>query len=148
MARRDAARRAGHGAPVARSPEVGAGRVAEAVRTSPDGMLGFAVALGCGLLIGIERERRKGQGPRRALAGVRTFTLAALLGALATASTAPALVGAGAALVIALAAIGYFQDRRRGTRDPGVTTELALLLTYLLGVTAMEGPSLAAGAAV
>jgi uncharacterized membrane protein (DUF4010 family) len=111
-------------------------------------MLGFAVALGCGLVIGIERERRKGRGPRRALAGVRTFTLAALLGALAAASTAPVLVGAGAALVITLAAIGYFQDRRGGTRDPGVTTELALLLTYLFGVTAMERPSLAAGAAV
>src|SRR5690349_2223122 len=56
-------------------------------------MLGFAVALGCGLLIGIERERRKGRGPRRTLAGVRTFTLAALLGALAAASTARVLVG-------------------------------------------------------
>ena len=31
----------------------------------------LAVALGCGLLIGIERERRKGSGARRALAGLR-----------------------------------------------------------------------------
>jgi len=46
-------------------------------------LLGFATALGCGLLIGIERERRKGSGPARALAGVRTFTLAALTGAVA-----------------------------------------------------------------
>jgi uncharacterized membrane protein (DUF4010 family) len=111
-------------------------------------VLGLAVALGCGLLIGIERERRKGRGPRRALAGVRTFTLAALLGAVAAALAEPVLVGAGAAFVLALAAIGYFQDRRQKTRDPGVTTELALLLTYLLGVTAMGQPSLAAGSAV
>jgi len=48
-------------------------------------MLGLAVAVGCGLLIGIERERRKGRGPRRGFAGVRTFTLAALLGAVAAA---------------------------------------------------------------
>src|SRR5262249_20096512 len=60
----------------------------------------------------------------------------------------PVLVGAGAALVLALAAIGYFHDRRRQTRDPGITTELALLLTYLVGVTAMSQPALAAGAAV
>ena len=44
-------------------------------------LLGLAAALGGGLLIGIERERRKGTGPHRALAGVRTFTLAALAGA-------------------------------------------------------------------
>ena len=34
-------------------------------------LTGFLVALGAGLLIGIERERRKGTGPQRALAGVR-----------------------------------------------------------------------------
>ena len=44
-------------------------------------LLGVAAALGGGLLIGIERERRKGFGAQRSLAGVRTFTLAALLGA-------------------------------------------------------------------
>jgi len=40
-------------------------------------------------------------------------------------------------LVLALAAIGYFYDRRRRDRstDPGVTTELALFVTFLLGVT-------------
>ena len=31
----------------------------------------LASALGCGMLMGIERERRKGDGPHRALAGVR-----------------------------------------------------------------------------
>ena len=41
-------------------------------------LVGFAVALGCGLLIGIERERRQHDEARHALAGVRTFTLAAL----------------------------------------------------------------------
>jgi hypothetical protein len=33
----------------------------------------LASALGCGLLMGIERERRKGDGPFRSLAGVRSL---------------------------------------------------------------------------
>ena len=41
------------------------------------------VALGIGLLIGAERERRKGEGPFRAAAGVRTFAITAVLGAVA-----------------------------------------------------------------
>lgn len=108
-------------------------------------LLGLAAALGSGLLIGIERERRKGTGPHRRLAGVRTFSLAALAGAGAQLSGHALLVVAGAALVVALAAVGY---RRERSRDPGVTTEIALFITYLIGVVAMSQPSLAAGGAV
>jgi len=39
--------------------------------------------LGCGLLIGAERERSKGSGPGRTFVGVRSFALVALTGALA-----------------------------------------------------------------
>jgi uncharacterized membrane protein YhiD involved in acid resistance len=42
-------------------------------------ILSLAVALGIGLLIGTERERRKGTGPQRSAAGL--FTLASLIGA-------------------------------------------------------------------
>lgn len=112
----------------------------------PPGVLtGFLVALGSGLLIGIERERRKGTGAHRAVAGVRTFTLVAVAGALAQALGQPWLVAAGAALVLALIAIGYWRDR---SRDPGVTTEIALFVTYLLGVTAIAQPAAAAAGAV
>ncbi len=112
--------------------------------------LGLGVALGCGLLIGIERERRKGSGPTRALAGVRTFTLASLAGAIAQALGQPLLVGAGAALILALTVIAYRNERqaRTSATDPGVTTELALFVTFLLGVTAIDHPSIAAGGAV
>ena len=41
----------------------------------------FAIALAIGLLIGLERERSKGEGPARRPAGIRTFALAALFGA-------------------------------------------------------------------
>ena len=37
--------------------------------TSPAAVL--VVALGCGLLVGIERERRKGSGPNRSFAGLK-----------------------------------------------------------------------------
>lgn len=108
-------------------------------------LLGFAAAVGGGLLIGIERERHKGKGPTRALAGVRTFALAALAGAAAKALEQPLLIAAGAALVGALATVAYWRNR---TQDPGVTTELALLVTYLLGVMAIEYPIMAAGGSV
>jgi uncharacterized membrane protein (DUF4010 family) len=42
--------------------------------------ISFAAALGIGLLIGAERERRKGEGPQRGALGVRTFALASLAG--------------------------------------------------------------------
>lgn len=108
--------------------------------------IGLAVALGAGLLIGIERERRKGSGPGRALAGVRTFALAALSGAIAQTLAQPWLVAIGALLIVALAAIARWRERR--TDDPGITTELALFATYLLGVGAIDYPALVAGAAV
>jgi len=111
-----------------------------------EGLLtGFLVALGSGLLIGIERERRKGTGAHRAIAGVRTFTLVALAGALARALGQPGVVAAGAALVLALVAISHWRDR---SRDPGITTEVALFVTYLLGVTAITQPAGTAAGAV
>ena len=88
----------------------------------------LAVALGCGLLIGIERERRKGSGPGRALAGVRSFAVASLMGAASMLVGELWLTLVGAAFVAGLAVVAYWRDR---SGDPGVTTELALLLTFL-----------------
>ncbi len=105
----------------------------------------FAAALGAGLLIGIERERRKGRGAGRQLAGVRTFTLAALMGAVARSLDEAWMVLLGGVLILALTAIRYARER---SDDPGITTELALFVTYLLGVHAIEHPRFAAGAAV
>ena len=66
-------------------------------------LIPIAVASGVGLVVGIDRERRKGEGPGRRAAGVRTFIIVALLGVLS--SSAPALAaGIGALLAIALAA--------------------------------------------
>lgn len=119
---------------------------------------GLAAALGGGLLIGLERERRKGRGAQRRAAGIRSFALAALGGGIAQALAQPALVALGAALVGGLAAVAYFASRRppdHGQRglgqppaDPGLTTELALFITYLVGVLSVQQPALGAGAAV
>ncbi|ODU96094.1 MAG: hypothetical protein ABT20_19340 [Rubrivivax sp. SCN 70-15] len=110
---------------------------------------GLAVALGSGLLIGLERERRKGRGADRAAAGIRSFALAALAGALAQAVGQPLLVATGGALVLVLVGVAYWRSRAAaGTRDPGLTTELALFVTYLVGVLSVQQPALGAGAAV
>ena len=103
----------------------------------------LAGAIGSGLLMGIERERRKGRGPLRAFAGVRTFTLTALGGAAAALWGGMALVAVGAALVAALAVAAYVRDR---SGDPGVTTEVALWLAYVIGVVCTH--SLPFGAAL
>ncbi|KWT64443.1 MULTISPECIES: MgtC/SapB family protein [unclassified Variovorax] len=106
-----------------------------------DAAVGLAVTLGVGLLIGIERERRKGQGEDRAAAGLRTFTIAALAGALAQLLPMPGLVVLGAGVVALLAALSYWKSQ---SRDPGLTTELALFVTYLIGVQTVLAPALGA----
>lgn len=111
---------------------------------SPLGV-GIAVALGCGLLIGVERERRKNTAGHRATAGVRTFTIAALAGALAQGLGQTWLLALGGLLVVALMCIGYWRER---SKDPGITTELALFVTYVLGVTAVDYPRVAGATAV
>ena len=49
------------------------------------------IALGIGLPIGAERERRKAERP--AAAGLRTFTIAALLGAMSAMMPQPWMIG-------------------------------------------------------
>ncbi len=106
--------------------------------------MGVVVALGAGMLIGLERERRKGQGPTRDSAGLRTFMVAALLGVCAQiisgALAAVALLG-----VVALTGLSYWRSQ---SDDPGLTTELALITTALIGMLAVPQPELAAAASV
>lgn len=110
-----------------------------------DTLSSLALALGLGLLIGVDRERRKGRGPTRHFAGIRTFSLVALTGAIAQSLEQPWVTGAAALLVAALAVVSHLKDR---SRDPGVTTEMALFVTFLLGVLAIEHQALAAAVGV
>ena len=105
----------------------------------------LGAALAVGLLIGIERERSKGRGPRRAAAGVRTFTLIALAGAISLElGGLPAFLVV-AAVVGAFAALSYLRAFRH---DPGLTTEVAMLITLLLGGLALREPQVAGALAV
>ncbi len=110
-----------------------------------DALSGFALALGCGLLIGVERERRKGTGLQRQYAGVRSFTLVALLGAGAQYLAQPLVMLAAALLVVGLSMVSYWRDR---SDDPGVTTEIALFVTFVLGAMALQRATVAAAGAV
>ena len=92
-------------------------------------VVGFLVALGVGLLVGIDRERNKGGGATRHPAGLRTFTLASLLGATAMAAGDEGLLAAAALGMVAFAGLSYWRAR---DGDPGLTTETALVLTSFL----------------
>ena len=111
----------------------------------PSVLLNLVAALGIGLLIGAERERRKGGGPARSPAGIRTFTIASLAGAASVMAGGAGMLAVTVAGVAVLTAIAYLRSR---SDDPGLTTEIALIVTALLGGLAMQQPALAAGLAV
>lgn len=108
-------------------------------------LLGLAVAFALGMLVGIERERSKGKGPDREVAGLRTFTLAALTGAISFQVGGIPLLAVFAVIIGIFVAIGYRSQR---DDDPGLTTEIALLVTVLLGALAMRERHIAAALAV
>jgi uncharacterized membrane protein (DUF4010 family) len=110
-----------------------------------DTLSSLALALGLGLLIGVDRERRKGTGPTRHFAGIRTFSVVALAGAAAQLIAQPWVTLVAALLVAALAVISHLKDR---SPDPGVTTEMALFMTFLLGVLTVDRPTVAAAGGV
>lgn len=114
--------------------------------------LNLATALAAGLLIGAERGwRAREADDTHLVAGIRTFGLVGLLGGLA------ALLGShfGVAAWIAIALLvglhalaGYVGEVRR-SGDLGLTSEIALLVTFLLGSLAIAHErSLSAGGAV
>lgn len=100
--------------------------------------LRFAVALGLGVLLGLERERSKGE---EGGAGVRTFALIALAGATAGYLDADLGLPTVALMVfVAIAALlisAYLVSALRG--DTGFTTEVSALLAFLLGMLCARG---------
>jgi uncharacterized membrane protein (DUF4010 family) len=105
-------------------------------------ILAYGIALGIGLLIGAERERCKGIGPTRSAMGIRTFSTTSLLGAVSLTLGDSTLLAVMALAVAGLTAMAF---RLSHEQDPGLTTEVALLLTLLLGGLAMREPALASG---
>lgn len=115
------------------------GRMDEA---TPGTWLALSSALGLGLLIGLVRERSPGRA--HGIAGLRTHALVAL-GAAVAASLGQPVVLVALAVTGLLAAMGYRATRRD---DPGLTSEVTLVVTFLLGALAMRTPALATALAV
>lgn len=105
--------------------------------TTLDLALRFAAAVGLGILLGLERERTRSAS----FAGVRTFALVALLGA--TSAYLQVEFGlewlgvAAFAAIALLVSIGYFHAAVEG--KAGITTEVGVLLTFLLGALCAWG---------
>ena len=103
------------------------------------------VALGVGLVLGLERERaREAEHPRR-WAGLRSLALTSLLGGVALQTGSAVVVAVTGAAVALLALLVAWRAKEP---DPGLTTELALLLAFSLGVLSQRAPALSFGAAL
>jgi uncharacterized membrane protein (DUF4010 family) len=106
----------------------------------------FGVALGLGLMIGVEREREV----RDAFAGIRTFPLIALMGCTAGLLNDHFFSGSFAITFVILAAFvlaSYILTGSAGA--PGVMTEIASLLVFLFGALSWwQATELAAALAV
>jgi uncharacterized membrane protein (DUF4010 family) len=124
----------------------------------------LAVALGIGLLIGLERGwRRRQASPGSRAAGIRTFAISGLLGgviaALALALSSRASEGAGSAVGGVVLGLGFTayaavvtlftRDENRAVGAFSATTAIAGMLTFSLGAYALIGDlRIAAGTAV
>lgn len=95
----------------------------------------LAIALGLGLIVGLQRERI-----RSPLAGFRTFPLVTLFGAL-TGLLAQQhdgwLIAAGLIATGIIIVIGNWDQRER---EPGLTTEVSMLLMFSIGAFIISGP--------
>lgn len=115
----------------------------------------LAVALGIGLLVGLERGwKTRGVAPGHRAAGVRTFALCGLLGGLvaALAQASGTVVSAGLVLGFGFAVyagvIAVFErDADRAAGSFSATTVIAELLTFVLGAYAVIGDLRVAAAA-
>lgn len=108
-------------------------------------LLNLAEALGIGLLIGAEREQRMSQSGARAAAGIRTFAVTALLGAVAQLTGGVALLAVVVIGIVLLAGLSYWLGQ---PGNVGLTTEIALVMTVLLGGLSVTNPVVAAGVGV
>jgi len=101
----------------------------------PPEVFRFVLTLGLSLLIGIEREEHEPDG----IGGVRTFPIIGLGGHLLIAAFPETVVPFSLGLLVTgvLVALSHWYFLTRG--EPGLTTEIAALLTYVLGGCSAKG---------
>ena len=109
----------------------------------------LGIAVGLGLLVGLQRERSASR-----IAGIRTFPLITSLGVLcgvAAQSFGGWVVAAGLLGLAALAVVANAVQIRSTKLDPGMTTEVAGLVMFMIGVALTAGlvlEAIVAGASV
>ena len=102
-------------------------------------LISLIVSAGIGLIIGLEREFNTRDEPGH-VGGIRTFVLVAVLGNVAdwfSKNTNSGLLIAVSAGFFLLVCVAYYIQTQKG--KIGLTTEVALLLTFLLGVANSKG---------
>ncbi len=117
-------------------------------------ILQLAIALAIGLIIGMERgwqSRDSPQGSRTA--GVRSFAFVGLFGGLSAllASKFGANILAVTFLGLVLIVAFSYRISAKGSQDFGITTELSLLITFILGAltgSGLEGEAVASAVVV
>ena len=101
----------------------------------------FGLALGIGLLIGVQREAVADESEGKLSAGARTFALISLAGyvlAVAGEQAGSGLPFVGGLLVLGVfLGLGYRDDLVAG--KPGMTTEMAIMVVYGIGGLAFWG---------
>jgi uncharacterized membrane protein (DUF4010 family) len=108
----------------------------------------LGIALLLGLLVGLQREKADGT-----VAGIRTFPIIALFGALCAVLAeifGAWVLAAGVIAVAVLFVIGNLARIQAGDIDPGLTTEFAGVLMFAVGACVVAGPmpvAVAAGGA-
>ncbi len=97
----------------------------------------LVVSLGLGMLLGLQRERTE-----RSIGGIRTFPFIALFGTICAQIgeiTGTWIIAAGLLALAALVVTANLARLKQAGRDPGMTTEIATLLVYALGVLIVVG---------
>ncbi|MGH9834275.1 MAG: MgtC/SapB family protein [Blastocatellia bacterium] len=97
----------------------------------------LGIALGLGLLVGLQRESAASR-----LAGFRTFPLVTMFGsicALLATTFGGWLIAAGFIALAGLILAGKFSEMQAGAPDPGLTTEVAMLLMFGVGAYLIVG---------
>ncbi|MFZ6013206.1 MAG: MgtC/SapB family protein [Bacteroidota bacterium] len=97
-------------------------------------LLSIIVSTGIGLIIGLEREFRK-TAEKDHFAGIRTFPLVCLFGCIATFAAASFSIWiAASALFAFIVFIGATYFVRSAKGHTGMTTEVSLIITFILGM--------------
>ena len=97
----------------------------------------FGISLGLGMLVGLQRERTE-----RSIGGIRTFPLIALFGTVCariSEITDTWVIAAGLLALATLVLAANLTKAKPADGDSGMTTEIATLLIYVIGVLVVVG---------